>query len=250
VPICDLVASPVMARQRPMRLHRLQRGRGSGRAAAAPEPPAKKSHRLRWIVLALALVVAVCVGLVVGYKMIRSNYYVGADDGSVVILRGLPGSILGYSIHDVNLVGCVTRNGELTLTEPGENVPSACKPLKVTDLKQTGRDQVDKGLPPGSLDKARDSMTYLAQRELLPPCAVKESAPQPGVVPSPAETAAPAPNGAPPAPATAAPAPAPAPEQGDARGTEIKTPTTSTPAAPTSTSPAPQTAGENCRVTD
>ncbi|MER7452522.1 PP2C family protein-serine/threonine phosphatase [Nocardia beijingensis] len=220
------------------------------RAAAAPEPPAKKSHRLRWIVLALALVVAVCVGLVVGYKMIRSNYYVGADDGSVVILRGLPGSILGYSIHDVNLVGCVTRNGELTLTEPGENVPSACKPLKVTDLKQTGRDQVDKGLPPGSLDKARDSMTYLAQRELLPPCAVKESAPQPGVVPSPAETAAPAPNGAPPAPATGAPAPAPAPEQGDARGTEIKTPTTSTPAAPTSTSPTPQTAGENCRVTD
>ncbi|WP_406268507.1 protein phosphatase 2C domain-containing protein [Nocardia sp. NBC_00881] len=218
------------------------------RATATPEPPPKgKSHRLRWIVLAVALVVAVCIGLLVGYKMIRSNYYVGADDGSVVILRGLPGSILGYSIHDVNLVGCVTRSGELTLAEHRDDLPSSCKPLQVGDLKQTGRDQVDKGLPPGSLDKAKDSMTYLAQRELLPPCPAKGSVPQPGVVPS-TEPAPPGPAGVPPAPTTA---PAPAPAEGDTRGTEIKTPTKSeAPASPSSTSSNPQTAGENCRVTD
>ncbi|MGO4648641.1 PP2C family serine/threonine-protein phosphatase [Nocardia sp. 2YAB30] len=217
------------------------------RAAATPEPPLKgKSHRLRWIVLAVALVVAVCVGLLVGYKMIRSNYYVGADDGSVVILRGLPGSILGYSIHDVNLVGCVTRSGELTLADHGDDLPSSCKPLRVGDLKQTGRDQVDKGLPPGSLDKAKDSMTYLAQRELLPPCAAKGSVPQPGVIPS-TEPAPPGPAGAAPAPTTTAPAPG----EGDTRGTEVKTPTKSeAPAPPSSTSSNPQTAGENCRVTD
>jgi protein phosphatase len=70
------------------------------RAAPTLQPPAKgKSHKLRWILLAVALVVAVCVGLLVGYKMIRSNYYVAADSAQVVILRGLPGSVLGYSIH-------------------------------------------------------------------------------------------------------------------------------------------------------
>ncbi|MEU7630018.1 PP2C family serine/threonine-protein phosphatase [Nocardia sp. NPDC049220] len=231
------------------------------RAAATPENPADgKSHRLRWILLAVALVVAVCAGLLVGYKMIRSNYYVGADDGSVVILRGLPGSILGYSIHDVNLVGCVTRNGELTLVDQGADLPGACKPLQVSDLKQTGRDQVDKGLPPGSLDKAKDSMTYLAQRELLPPCPGKALVPQPGVIPPPEPvapaptTGALAPTAAAPGPTTAQPAPttaAPAPGQDDTRGTEIKTPTKSeAPVSPSSTLPNPQIAGENCRVTD
>lgn len=203
--------------------------------------------------LAFALVVAVGVGLLVGYKMIRSNYYVGADNGSVVILRGLPGSVLGYSIHDVNLVGCVTKTGELSLVDPGADMPSSCKQLKVTDLKQTGREQVGKGLPPGSLDRAKEQMRSIAQGELLPPCPAKTSVPQPGVLPTPPPSTAAEP--APPGPSTAAaptaePAP-PAPGTGDARGTEIKTPAKSEAPVPSSSaSPNPQIAGENCRVTD
>ncbi|GAA5046639.1 serine/threonine phosphatase PstP [Nocardia callitridis] len=218
------------------------------RAAAAPEPPtASKSHKLRWILLATALVVAVCVGLAVGYKMIRSNYYVGADHDAVVVLRGLPGSILGYSIHDVNLVGCVTRTGDLTLVEPDAEFPAKCTELKMADLKQTGRDQVDSGLPPSSLDKAKDSMKVLAQRELLPPCQTRTTAaPQPGIVP-PGEPTPPPAEPAPPVPGTTTNSPAP--DQGDTRGTEVKTPT-KTPNPPSSTTQSPQTAGENCRVTD
>ncbi|MGV9301520.1 hypothetical protein ACWDNU_46200, partial [Amycolatopsis sp. NPDC003676] len=202
------------------------------RAAAAPPPPEPKSHKLRWLLLSLALIAAVAVGLVVGYKMIRSNYYVGADNDQVVVMRGLPGSILGYSIHDVELTGCVNSKGELTLVEVGESAPAGCKKLMVSDLKQTGRDQVQKGLPPDSLDKARDSMKLL-QKELLPPCPKKESVPQPGVLP----TEQP--------PVTPGGAPTPGPDQPAA-------PTTTTPAPTTTTVPptTPQISGENCRVTD
>lgn len=224
------------------------------RAAATPEPePKGKARKLRWIVLAFALVVAVGVGLLVGYKMIRSNYYVGADNGSVVILRGLPGSVLGYSIHDVNQVGCVTKTGELSLVDPGADLPSSCKQLKVTDLKQTGREQVGKGLPPGSLDRAKEQMRSISQGELLPACPAKTSVPQPGVLPTP-ESSPPA---APPAPTpgapstaaapTADPAPPAVPGNGEAKGPEIKT---TTPVPSASASPNPQIAGENCRVTD
>ncbi|MFE5475451.1 MULTISPECIES: PP2C family protein-serine/threonine phosphatase [unclassified Nocardia] len=203
------------------------------RAAAAPPPPETKSHKLRWLLLSLALIAAVAVGLVVGYKMIRSNYYVGADNDKVVVMRGLPGSILGYSIHDVELTGCVNSKSELTLVEVGKSAPSGCKPLLVSDLKQTGRDQVQKGLPPDSLDKARGSMKVLAQNELLPPCPKKESVPQPGVLP-PEQT-----------PVIPGGAPTPGPDQ-------PATPTTTTPAPTTTTVPptTPQISGENCRVTD
>ncbi|MGW5920415.1 PP2C family protein-serine/threonine phosphatase [Nocardia fluminea] len=201
------------------------------RAAAAPPPPETKSHKLRWLLLSLALIAAVAVGLVVGYKMIRSNYYVGADNDKVVVMRGLPGSILGYSIHDVELSGCVNNKSELTLVEVGKSAPNGCKALTVSDLKQTGRDQVQKGLPPDSLDKARGSMKVLAQNELLPPCPKKESVPQPGVLP-PEQT-----------PVNPGGAPTPGPDQ-------PATPTT-TP-APTTTVPptTPHISGENCRVTD
>ncbi|GEM31654.1 putative serine/threonine phosphatase Ppp [Nocardia neocaledoniensis NBRC 108232] len=203
------------------------------RAAAAPPPPEPKSHKLRWLLLSVALIAAVAVGLVVGYKMIRSNYYVGADNDQVVVMRGLPGSILGYSIHDVELTGCVNGKGELTLVSAGESAPNGCKKLMVSDLKQTGRDQVQKGLPPDSLDKARDSMKVLAQKELLPPCPKKEAVPQPGVLPT--EQPPVVPGGA----------PTPGPDQ-PATPTTTPAPPTTTP-SPTTT---PQISGENCRVTD
>ncbi|WP_416564231.1 PP2C family protein-serine/threonine phosphatase [Nocardia testacea] len=221
------------------------------RAAGEPEPQPKKSHKLRWLLLAVALVLAVVVGLVVGYKMIRTNYYVGADNDSVVVMQGLPGSILGYSIHDVNLVGCVTAKGELSLVESGAGLPQGCRALKVSDLEQTGRDQVERGLPPGTLDKAREQMSVLADRELLPVCKKNASAAQPGVVTT---TPAPAPTPAPPAPTpTDAATPAPA-NQPPAPGANGENP--APPAPPTTTVPAPTTtaqpqiAGENCRVTD
>lgn len=205
--------------------------------ATAEPPPAARSRKLRWLLLAGALVVVVGAGLVVGYKMIRDNYYVGTDNDRVVVMRGLPGSLLGYSIHEVDLVGCVGSDGNLELAS-NTDMPSNCRELVTSDLKQTGRDKVGKGLPPGSLEKAKDQMQVLAGGELLPPCKKSGDA-QPGVVP-PQENkpeqnhpAGPEQDAPPPGEAHNAPAP-PAPQK-----------------EPAPTPPAePQIAGENCRVTD
>ncbi|QIS16991.1 PP2C family protein-serine/threonine phosphatase [Nocardia terpenica] len=206
------------------------------RAPVQPDPPEpRKSHKLRWSLLALALIVAVGVGLVVGYKMIRSNYYVGADNGNVVILRGLPGSVLGYSIRDVDQLACVDRDGRLTLIRPGAEFPSGCKQLQVSDLKQTGRDKVNGGLPPGGFDDAHRQLETLARQELLPACPKPVAPP---IVPP-----------IPPAP----------PADGSAAGTSASAPNpsvTNNPAhsesqvPPTTPAPAPQTPGENCRKAD
>ncbi|GAB4582207.1 PP2C family protein-serine/threonine phosphatase [Nocardia sp. IFM 10818] len=223
------------------------------RAVSAPEPePPKKSHKLRWLALSLALLVAVGAGLTVGYNMIRGNYYVGADDGRVVVLRGLPGSVLGYSIRDVDQVGCVTRTGELQLTAPGAGFPAGCRELKLTDLKPTGRDSVDKGLPPGSRDDAVKQMQALAQSELLPPCekAAQGQPTTPATDPGQTTTAT-----TPAAPTTTtpgAPQPGAGEQTGEGRPLEPRSPGVSEQPTPpvTTTTTVPQTPGQNCRVTD
>ncbi|NNH73973.1 serine/threonine-protein phosphatase [Nocardia uniformis] len=216
------------------------------RAVTQPEPePPSKSHKLRWGLLGLALIVAIGAGLTVGYNMIRSNYYVGAEGGRVVVLRGLPGSVLSFSIHDVDQIGCVTRSGELKLVAPDESFPDGCLELKSDDLKPTGRDSVDKGLPPGSREEAVRQMESLAQRELLPPC--EKPDPQP-TTPS-ADPNEPPTTGAPTTTVPPAPTPTDTPTVpgADEKTLENRTPTTT--AQPTTTQ-APQIAGQNCRVAD
>ncbi|MGW0042209.1 PP2C family protein-serine/threonine phosphatase [Rhodococcus sp. NPDC003348] len=206
--------------------------RATPRRVAVAEPEPKKRHRLRWILLALGLVVVLAVGVVVGRMLIRHNYYVGADDGRVAVLRGVPGSVLGYSLQDVNLLGCVTDTGDLTLVAP-EITPTSCTILTVDDLQPSAREQVRAGLPSGSLDDAKDQMHRLTDGDLLPVCTPEPTTTaQPTPTPAPAPTPVPEP-GAPPA---APPAPAPAP-------TAEPTP----PAATTETT-LPQVPGQNCRT--
>ncbi|UGT40470.1 protein phosphatase 2C domain-containing protein [Nocardia yamanashiensis] len=213
---------------------------------AEPEPP-KKSHKVRWIALSVALLVAIGAGLTVGYNMIRSNYYVGAESGKVVILRGLPGSVLGYSIRDVDQIGCVTKTGELTLVAPGTSFPGGCAELKLTDLRPSGRDSVDKGLPPGSREEAVKQMRALAEKELLPVCD-KQAGQQPtnptgttGTGQQPTATTTPA------APTSTAPdgtTPVPGGEK------PLSPAKSDQPTPPVTTTTAPQTPGQNCRWTD
>lgn len=89
------------------------------RVAPAPPPePEKKSHKLRWILTSVALVALLAAGAIVGWSLLQRNYYVGTDDGRVAVMRGVPGSVLGYSLQTVDLVGCVRET-------PTESSPSA-----------------------------------------------------------------------------------------------------------------------------
>uniref|UniRef100_UPI000378172E PP2C family protein-serine/threonine phosphatase n=1 Tax=Rhodococcus sp. R1101 TaxID=1170698 RepID=UPI000378172E len=225
----------------------------------APEPaPKKKRSRLWWPVAAVVVIAVLVGGLFVGRQLIRNNYYVGADDGRVTVLRGIPGDVFGYSLQEAARVGCITDEGDLTLVDPNS---ASCRVMLVDDLWPAAREQVRAGLPSGSLDDTREQMQRLAELDLLPVCTPEEPAPAPGgPAPGPGEpTPAPGPNGTPPTetPAVQPPAPGePAPQPGEpAPASQPGAPLPGEPApgepAPNTEpapEPAPQIPGQNCRV--
>ncbi|MBL1073265.1 serine/threonine-protein phosphatase [Nocardia sp. 2] len=215
------------------------------RAVSAPEPePPKKGHKFRWIALSMALVIAVGAGLAIGYNMVRSNYYVGAENGRVVILRGLPGSVLGFTIRDVDQIACATRSGEIQLADPGAAFPPGCRELTLPDLKSTVQDSVQKGLPGVNRDEAVKQMQNLSgDKGLLPPCEKPVSPPV--TTPPPGD---PTQSGA----ATTTPAPPTTtgvpPTSGENNTLEPRQPEPTT-TAPVTTTTAPK-AEPSCRVAD
>ncbi|MGB6180953.1 MAG: protein phosphatase 2C domain-containing protein [Rhodococcus sp. (in: high G+C Gram-positive bacteria)] len=165
------------------------------RVVTAAPVPEKKSHKLRWTLAGLALVIVLAVGSVAGWQLLQRNYYVGTDNSRVVVMRGVPGSLLGLSFQEVDLVGCVLDQGDpptVNLTAPDG---ADCNVLGVDDLRPSAREQVRSGLPSGSLDDARGQMIRLVSGDMLPLCdqpatttstAPTTTAPQTAVVPTPA----------------------------------------------------------------
>lgn len=112
-----------------------------------------------WIVIAVVVVLGV--GAIIGSIFwVRSQYFVGVDEGQVVVFRGVDGSVLGLQLSTVQEGSC----------EPGLN---GCDPLLVDDLVPAARDQVFAGIRAGTLDDARGVITRLAG-QMLPPCPTPE----------------------------------------------------------------------------
>ncbi len=236
------------------------------RVVAEPEPPPKpRSHKRMFIVAALVVLLAIA-GLVVGREIIRSNYYVSAHDGTVAIMRGIQGSILGYPLQEPYLLGCLNDRGELSQISYGQSTdPLGCTLMRLQDLRPSERTQVSAGLPAGSLDNAIGQLRELARGSLLPPCA---PAPAPTPAPAPIPPPAPAPSSAPapgptstarpstPAPTSASPRTTPAPPTSPTSSESASAATDSaTPPAPPSPAPTvtqlpapPQKPGVDCRA--
>ena len=216
------------------------------RVVAEPDSPNKRPRSWRrTMIVAAVLVLLVVVGLIIGRTIIRSNYYVTANAGTVVIMRGIQGSLLGYHLQEPHLLGCVSQRNELSLISVGQS-PNGCRLLRVDDLDKSGRTQVAGGLPTGSEDDAISQIRKLVQQSLLPVCA--SPAPQqpppvpPAFPPVPPQASPPA---VPPAPPPASPPASP----------PAWTPVPSAPATappPTSATPSPPTTqpepGTNCRT--
>ncbi|AMO58869.1 serine/threonine protein phosphatase [Mycolicibacterium phlei] len=191
-----------------------------------PRPP--KSRRRMYIAAALVVLLALA-GLAVGRQIIRNNYYVAAHDNTVSIMRGIPGSILGYSLQEPYRHGCLTGRNGLTLISPGQT-PRDCELFRVDDLKPSEQRQVMAGLPTGSEDEAIGQINQLARDSLLPVCPKPQPA-APRTQHSPAPTNSPGVPNVPPTPReTPRAEPTPAPE----------TPRTVT-ATPSAQPPAPGT---------
>jgi protein phosphatase len=141
------------------------------RVVPQPEEPTKppRSRRRMFLAAALAILV-VLAALAIGREIVRSNFYVAAHQDTVSIMRGVPGSFLGYGLQETYRLGCLTARDELTLISPGQS-PRDCRPFKVADLKPSEQRQVQAGLPTGSEDDAIGQITRLAKESLLPVCA-------------------------------------------------------------------------------
>nr|WP_206038341.1 PP2C family serine/threonine-protein phosphatase [Rhodococcus sp. HNM0569] len=213
---------------------------------AEEEKPKKK--RGKWIAaLAALIVVVLAVGGVVGWYMVRGNYFLTTDDRDrVTVMQGVPGALFGYSFSEAELVGCVTDEGALTFSAP-DQLPATCDVLTADDLQPSARAQLRAGLPSGKLDDTREQMRRLVENELLPVCEPTSETPTPTPTPTPAPGEAAPTTAAPPAPEPAqTPAPPAPPADGAAPPAEGQpAPTTATP-VPTPT-PA-DVPGQNCRT--
>ena len=137
-----------------------------GREMTGPDERSRSRRRGAWIVLGVVVVIGIA-AVIGSIFWVRSQYFVGADSGQVVVYRGVDGSVLGLQLSSVQEGSC----------EPGLN---GCTPLLVDDLVPSARDQVLAGITAGTLDDARGVITRLAG-QMLPPCptAGNQASPQP-----------------------------------------------------------------------
>ena len=179
-----------------------------------------------FITLVVLLVLA---GLAVVRAVIRSNYYVAEYNGMVAILRGIQGSLLGMSLHDPYLVGCLNARNDLSIigfSQSGGHLD--CRLMQLQDLRPAARAQVLAGLPAGTLDEAEAQLKELSANNLLPPCPPPRATSPPGS-PTPATIGTTPPSAtAPPTPSSGTPP----------NSTALSTaPVSPPPAAPATTSP-------------
>jgi PPM family protein phosphatase len=219
-----------------------------------PEPPKRPRSRRRMFIAAVLVALVVLAGLAIGREIVRSNYYVSEHDGTVSIMRGVPGSILGVALQEPYRLGCLTPRDELTLISPDQS-PRDCRHFKVGDLKQSEQRQVLSGLPTGSEDDAIGQINQLARDSLLPTCAPRTPTPTTTTSQTPHLPETPANPGIPesgvdtPAPETPTTVTAPAPAPPGPPPPPPPAPSPSPSPSPTVTAlpPSPPEPGTNCR---
>jgi PPM family protein phosphatase len=198
-------------------------------AAKRVAPQEETTSRPRWprrrmfIVITLVVLLALA-GLAIVRAIIRSNYYVAEYNGMVSIVRGIQGSLLGMSLHEPYLVGCLNARNELSLisySQSGSHLD--CHLMRLQDLRPAERAQVQAGLPAGTLDGAIGQLRELSANSLLPAC------------PPPRATSPPGPQG-PTTSGTAQPS-VTTPTASPSSPTPTSTPANTPPAGPATTSP-------------
>ena len=196
-------------------------------------PPDRPRWRRR-TALALALVVLLAVAITGSLVWVRTQYYVGAHDGQVVVFRGVDGSVLGVRLSSVAENSCPDN-------------PAGCVPLQLSDLVPAARDQVNTGITAGSLDDARSVMQRLTG-QMLPTCDSLKPTPTPTPITTPTTAGSPATTPSPTtstSPATTSPT-SPSPTTGGSRTSGSSPAARST---PRTTSAAARTTSAAARTT-
>jgi protein phosphatase len=176
-----ILAGAVSGEEDQMTLPNTSAGRASAirpreEVAKRPPPQGEALRRPRWSGRRTAIVITLVVllllaGVGIGRAIIRNNYYVAEYNGMVAILRGIQGSLLGMSLHEPYLIGCLDARSELSTVSPSQSGGHLdCHLMQLKDLRAPERAQVQAGLPTGTLDNAIGQLRQLSTNSLLPPC--------------------------------------------------------------------------------
>jgi protein phosphatase len=122
-----------------------------------------KPHKRKWL---RALIVTLIVLIVLGggafgtRYWVLSQYYVGADNSNseITIFQGVRGSVLGVALNREVQGSC----------SPG--TVGSCEPIKLDDLNQSARLNVQAGIPATSLADAQATLQRLRTQQVLPEC--------------------------------------------------------------------------------
>ncbi|WP_395309299.1 protein phosphatase 2C domain-containing protein [Mycobacterium sp. AMU20-3851] len=222
------------------------------RVVTQPEEQRPPRSKRRMLIAAVVVLLVVVAGLTIAREIVRNNYYVSEQDGTVAIMRGVQTSFLGLSLQEPFLVGCLNARNELSLISFGQSSDVMdCEVLRLEDIRESERAQVAAGLPAGSLDDAIRQINELSRTSLLPICALPTKTPTPTPTPSPRTTTGPAPSPRP------NPSPSPAPPAATSGAPKPATPAPATPPPPRTTTPSPTVTalpppppepGTNCRT--
>jgi protein phosphatase len=146
---------------------------------------APRRHPVRMALILVILAGVLAGGLWLGWSYTQSKYYVGvADDGSVTVFQGIPGSIAGFKLSTI----------------------AYKSPDKIDELTPVAQEKVREGIPFSSEAEARQELTDLFSpnsQNVLPYC------PSPTVAPSTTDTGATPGTTATPGPTVSGPTPGP-----------------------------------------
>ncbi|MEH6622609.1 MULTISPECIES: PP2C family protein-serine/threonine phosphatase [Dietzia] len=214
------------------------RGNGSDDDEVDAAPPRGSRWRFALSVVGVLVLLAGIVG--VSALLVRSNYFVTESDSQVVVKRGISGEVFGISLASVIQVGCLTREGDLTMHSP-DAIPAGCDVFTLGDLREPARETVRAGLPSGSLAEAGAQVSRLTEDNLLPPCEPREQQERPREQTSSSSS----PTGSPSPTETPSPTGSPLPTGSPSPGEPAPTDEPATPPSPTTPAPVP---GETCRA--
>jgi len=133
---------------------------------------ARRRRRTRLMLVSIVVLAMLLAGVLAGRVLLFRYYYVGANNGQVVIYQGLKDTVLGVPLHRVYESSCP------------ESAAADCERISVTDLQQSAQMRVQEGFEEStSLEEARADIRRLRFEQMLPPCP-RLSEPQPTTVPS------------------------------------------------------------------
>src|SRR5205807_2929010 len=131
------------------------------------EPKPRRRRWLRALIVALIVLIVLGGGAFGTRYWVLSQYYVGADSSTseISIFQGVRGSVLGVALNREVQGSCSPDAG------------ATCEPIKLDDLNQSARLNVQSGIPATSLADAQATLQRLRTAQVLPPCPTQSTTP-------------------------------------------------------------------------